>query len=71
MNTELVLNGRILVKHQHVGFNTGVLSDTPRPCPGSQDLTVLSSASLATLSSPFQDLRSQHTPQGARGLQIL
>lgn len=35
MNTELVLNGRILVKHQHVGFNAGVLSDTPRPCPGS------------------------------------
>lgn len=31
MNTELVLNGRILVKHQHVGFNAGVLSDTPVP----------------------------------------
>lgn len=65
VGAQQILNGLILVKHQQVGSLILGFSGTP-PVP-----TLNAKTSLTVLSSAFQGFRSQHTPQGARGLQIL
>lgn len=55
------------MKHQHVGFNA-VLSDTPPSLPWILRPHCAFLCFLDNTEFTFQDFRSQHTPQGARGL---